>query len=158
VPTPDGRLAVTNLSNSTNVGKVGIWAPTTTRPRLGEITGLRGDVSSLAISPDGRWLAVGTFGACVYIHDLKARSVRGPYGPPAAPDIVMGLAFSRDSRKLAVGPSEDWWHEPQTWFMDPATGKFEPGPMPHLELGLRQVAFSPDGSKLLAASKLHARL
>jgi len=71
-------------------------------------------------------------------------------------DIVTALAFSPDGRRLAVGTSEDWKHAPQVYLVDPETGEFDGDPLPHVEKGLRQVAFNPDGSRLFAASELHA--
>jgi WD40 repeat protein len=60
-----------------------------------------GDVSRMALSPDGRLLAVGGFGGALQIWDAATfQPVRKLAGHKQA---VAGMSFSPDSRLLATG-------------------------------------------------------
>jgi WD40 repeat protein len=121
--------------------------------RLWDLEGERGGVSPLAVrtleshdstgmavvfSPDGRYLAAGWLGGTVTIHDMKTRKLCGTLERVANPSL---LAFSPDSKRIAVGGGIVRLHEP--------TGKLER----ELAVGYSPacLAFSPDGKKVVLA-------
>jgi eukaryotic-like serine/threonine-protein kinase len=112
-------------------------------------------IGSVAFSRDGRRLAVGTFGWTLFLHDLASGTTRKL---PDATDIITALDFSPDGRWLAVGLSDDYNHAPGVRFLDLATGDYDGGLLSHLDGGLRQVAFSPDGGRLFAGSATLVRI
>jgi WD40 repeat protein/serine/threonine protein kinase len=112
-------------------------------------------VNSIALSPDGRYLAVGGFAKLVKVWDLSAKpdgQELPSFEPPAAVDLanVWTVAFSADGKRLAAGSVQPiiWDVEP-----DPATGARKPGRFYSGTGGLRcgALAFSPD-DKLLAGT------
>lgn len=119
---------------------------------------------SVALSADGRWLAV----ACrtwrsgpqgqepVWFEEVQVRAV-GDAGPPAfrheLPDVPSDLTFSPDGARLALAfgnaPLEVWtWRQNEKLpgdFRHPVRDQREPFQHP------TQVAFSPDGRTLVTA-------
>ena len=63
---------------------------------------------SLAISPDGRWMAAGTVSGLVKVGSLA--SPEGCVALPPRTTWVMGLAFSPDSQVLATGGADQQIH------------------------------------------------
>jgi WD40 repeat protein len=145
---PDGtRLATTDTLPPFHVGPspVRVWGTADGKQAL-LLEGHRGTVTSVAFSPDGRWIA-------------STSVVFGPPGKPAVPatlkvwDARMGVArhtfsiptrllgnvaFSADSKRLAATADQGV----KVWEVD--TGKEEP---PFLRLPLvRCIAFSPGGA------------
>jgi WD40 repeat protein len=95
--TPDGRtLAVRNLHKP----EIELF-DATTQQHAGQLTGATGRGHSLAISPDGKWLAAGGGDQTIHLWDLAARrEVRQLRGHRAA---VYALAFSPDGQSLVSG-------------------------------------------------------
>jgi WD40 repeat protein len=98
--TRDGRTLATGSTT------VILWDVTDrARPaRLGEPLSRFG-VSSVALSPDGRTLAAGTFDAKVILSDLTDQTRPFPLGQPLTygSSSVTSVAFSPDGRTLAAG-------------------------------------------------------
>ncbi len=109
------------------------------------LNGNAGPVWSVAFSPDGKTLAMGTDDGTVKLwHPEAGRGVRltltGHTGP------VWSVSFARDGKRMATASDDD---TVKLW--DPATGEERKT----LRLGtpVRAVAFSPDGTRLVTGSR-----
>jgi WD40 repeat protein/serine/threonine protein kinase len=98
---------------------------------------------SLAVSPNGRWLAVGGMDGIIRLRDVKTWTEPPPI--QAHDSCVKALAFSPDSSRLASGS----WNEGlvKVWSI-PAGEQIKS--LPHGE-GTASIAFSPDGHRLVSA-------
>ena len=113
---PDGRLAAvlqlgTNLAVAGASGRDGqvtlfdVSDPALPKFRMAmpAHVGMQGRV---VISPDGRWLAVGAPGQPPHVWDLDAEDIAASeQRPPVSSTGPLALAFSPDSRRLAMGTS-----------------------------------------------------
>ena len=135
--TPDGRtLAVRNLFKP----EVELF-DVSTGQRAGQLTGATGRGHSLAISPDGQWLAAGGGDQTIHLWDLPARrEVRQLHGHRAA---VYALAFSPDGQRLVSGG-----YDGTVRFWDVAP----PEPPVAITNVFGTFAFSPDGRWLVTQS------
>jgi len=109
---------------------------------LGRITGFRGWVMRVAISPDGKTLAAGSDGE-VKLINVKSRRVTGTL--KTRPGMIRALAFSPDGKLLAVGGYQSL----RLW--DPKSRK----PAKDLDGHTGQVtsvAFFRDGRRLVSSS------
>jgi WD40 repeat protein len=141
--TPDSRRLVT-----ADLGTVNVW-DVARRRRLLSIK--RGSpFTSLAISRDGRMLAIGTSGNGTALWDLEhRRHIATLTGPPKPVFTVHSLAFSPDGRTLAAGDDV-----PRIVLWDVAKQrrrKILRGHAQHV-LGL---AYSDDGKVLLSGGRDH---
>ena len=99
---------------------------------------------ALAVSPDGRWVAVGTSTGDIRLHDPG--SGRRVHTAEAVPSGILALAWSADSRQLAVSTEKGDIH---VHAVAPS------GVRPTVQIststsgGLFGLAFSPDGLRLL---------
>src|SRR5262245_55101973 len=119
--------------------------------------------STLALSPDGKRLAVGA-GGTILLHDtvtgkqtLRLSWPRPQPGPDGLPDRppeagVTSVAFSPDGQQLAAGGDG-----PVVRVWEVATGK-PVRQLPAYEAFYRDVAFSPDGQTLAATDGHGVRL
>jgi RNA polymerase sigma factor (sigma-70 family) len=104
-------------------------------------------LSALALSPDGKTLAVATIPVGLHLLDVatgKQLWATRQLGPA----VVMTIAFSPDGRRLAVAGGGNFVH-----LLDARTGKESPSrPAAHRE-AVRGVAFSADGKTLATVSR-----
>jgi WD40 repeat protein len=108
----------------------------------GELSEPKGVVWSLARSPDGALLAAGDDASAVNVWDLAAAKLVRTLD--AHKGRVLGVAFSRDGKRLATGSADQTlivWNV-ESW---------EPLLKYDLPAAVRGVAFSPDGSLVVAA-------
>lgn len=112
------------------------------RPEIVLQTGHSSKVDAVVFSPDGRWIATGSFDNTIKIWDAETgRELRSLNGHTGA---VRALAWSPDGRLLASGGGD---RTVRIW--DVASGR----EMERFEVTdslLEAVAFSPDGQKLAA--------
>ena len=107
-----------------------------------EIDRFAAPATSLAVAPDGRWLAAGSEDGSLHLHDLRTGRVR-PL--PAHGERVTALAFTADGTWLASGCAD---HTARLWRSDDASFRaFDEGGH-----GVEQLAFTPDGRTLLLLS------
>jgi len=146
--TPDGKEVITVSDDKT----IRFWDAATgeplrvLRPPLGR--GNEGRLYALALSPDGRRLAVGGYGAKtsgdIFLIDTASTTVELVL--KGHENVIIALAFSRDGRKLVSGSGDN---TARIW--DVRTGKCVQtlrGP----ENSVYGVAFSPDGRRVLTGS------
>ncbi|MFE5947865.1 trypsin-like peptidase domain-containing protein [Streptomyces sp. NPDC056480] len=107
-------------------------------------------VKSIAFSPDGTTLAIGSDDASVRLWDAKAGKPRASLTGPSG--IVISMAFSADGTAVATGDSSGWV---RLW--EVKTGKLRHTFKQHAS-GVVSVAFSPDGTSLAASSDTTAQL
>jgi len=104
-----------------------------------------GDVKSVVFSPDGRYLAVGTFGgSSVQLIDTSSWQVIRTF--EGHTDLVRSVVFSPDGKLLASGSDDKTI---RLW--DVATGR-EVRTLDGHPWGVTSVAFSPDGHLLASGS------
>ena len=100
------------------------------------------DIRTMALSPDGKTLAVGTQSSGIILWNLEKKSTRATI--TAARRRIDALAFSPDGKTLASaygGDGVDLWDAGN----GQATGQLSFNPRVIL---IRQIAFSPDGKTL----------
>ena len=99
---------------------------------------------SVAISPDGQWVATGTNGGVIRLLDLASGRERARL--QGHESEVTSVAFSPDGRTLASG---SWDKSVRLW--DLASGRERARLQGH-ESGVTSVAFSPDSRTLASGS------
>jgi WD40 repeat protein/serine/threonine protein kinase len=138
---PGGRWIASRGNES-----VKIW-DTATGGLLRTLPGADDEAQSMALSPDGRCLAVGNGDRTIRLWDTAGWTERRTLGPHAAP--VLGLAFSADGAQLAAAYCQWSWTgsagEVKIW--DVATGQPVHSLLGHGG-GACTVAFAPDGRRL----------
>jgi WD domain, G-beta repeat len=97
-------------------------------------------------SPDGRTLASGSVGGLVKLWDVSSGKCRHSLGPSEPRYAIASLAFSPDGLTLASGAICE-----NTKLWDVATGLEKAAPRTEGP-GVREVAFSADGQRLMAAT------
>ena len=150
--TPDGKTLISFSEDKT----IRLWdtetgdLQKTLRPPTGE--GRNGMIFSGALSPDGKILAAGMGlwaeglrDVPVYLFDLVSGELIGTL--EGHEDIISGLDFSQDGKWLASGSSS------RMYIWDMSTIGVNPAPVVILESesGVYDLAFSPDGEKLVSS-------
>lgn len=140
--TPDGRSLVSvSFDKSVRVWDVArgrltaTFRPPSGRRRIGELF-------AVAVSPDGRTIAVAGYYAHAYLIELESgRLVRSLDGHS---NSIESLAFSPDGRQVATASGDG---TARTW--DVKTGRVV-RTFSTRKIRVHQVAYSPDGSRLAA--------
>jgi WD40 repeat protein len=115
-----------------------------TGQNLGTLEGHRGRVSSVAFSPDGRWLEAGSWDGKVKIWDAQTGQNMGTLEGHQCK--VSSVAFSPDGKRLAsAGEADAGGREVTIW--DAATGQVVLTLQGHAG-PVRCVTFSPDNQRL----------
>jgi WD40 repeat protein len=118
---------------------------------LASLPGKAEDLTGVAFSPDGKWLAAGDKDGTVKVWDWAARELRWTLEGHTA--SVNTVAFSPDGRRLVSGSGGDKLNpvrpgEVKLW--DPATGE-ELLSLREGRQRFEQVSFSTDGTRLFGA-------
>jgi len=128
------------LGSVDGTGAMHVWDITTGKEGP-ELPPHSGSSRRMAISPDDETLAIGS-SQNVELWDLKSREVKILSGHQ---NTVLAFAFAPDGRTLATG---DVGGHILLW--DPATGS-KLGEFQGDSVGMRALAFTPDGQKLVSA-------
>lgn len=135
-------MLAAKLPNEANAGRR-VEPPAAGRPELVLQTGHSSTVDAVAFSPDGRWIATGSFDSTIKIWQPETgRELRALSGHSGA---VRSLASSPDGRLLASGGNDKTI---RIW--DVANG----GEVRRLDVQdsiVGAVAFSPDGQRLASS-------
>ena len=155
--TPNGKQVVTvSIDKSARVWDVASGDRTRIF-RLPSGPGDEGSLSSAAISPDGKFLAVsgmppgrGKNGILVYLVYLSTGQIARVY--KGHENIVTSLAFSRDGGRIASSSADK-----TVLVTDVRTNRVLQALKGHTD-AVRQVVFSPDGTRLATAGGDNARI
>jgi WD40 repeat protein len=144
---PDGRTLAAGTGALLESGIVRLWDARTGSLRA-NLTGFRGDVESIAFTPDSRFVVTGSRDGELRTWDsATGRLLRSV----AAQGDVFGVAVSPDGRLVATGTGSAGSGLPgQVSVWDFASGRLIWSQKAHSEQALA-VAFSPDGSILASA-------
>ncbi len=115
--------------------------------RLHQLKGHTELVYALALSPNGQWLASGSFDKTVRLWDLASGQLIKTFaGPAGHQNQVLSVQFSPDQRILASSGSDNvikFWDVPVQGALRQFAGH---------EAEIQAVAVSPDGARLATAS------
>jgi hypothetical protein len=148
--TPDGKILASVGGVDFEYGEAKLWDVVETKGgvALKGRAGLRGHTSTvlcLAMAPDGKTLATGSWDHTVKLWDIapgrEKLTLRGHTG------LVHAVAFSPDGRVLA---SAGWDGVIRLW--DVATGRERAAYRVHADERIHGLAFSPDGRTIASAS------
>jgi WD40 repeat protein len=149
--TPDGKILASVGGSDFKQGEAKLWdvvetEDRTTLKKRADLKGHKRTVLCLAIAPDGKLLATGSWDHSVKLWDIasaKEKRTLGRFG-----DLVHCVAFSPDGQLLA---SAGWEAVIRLW--DVATGRQRAAYQAHADERVHGLTFSPDG-RLLASSSM----
>jgi WD40 repeat protein len=140
---PDGSMLAAGSSD----GKVSLWN------RTGQVSSLGGhsaNVYTVVFSPDGKLLASGGKDKTVKLWDMAAKQQVAAF--PDLPDIVTALAFDPESKRLAVGITDNFDNSKTMVRIFDLASKKATGTLSGSNSRVNSVAFSFDGQTLAAGS------
>jgi DNA-binding beta-propeller fold protein YncE len=123
-----------------------MWDADSGHPFGQPLTGHSGQVTSVALSPDGQRIASGSFDNTVRVWDAATGK---PIGQPLTGHTgwVNSVAFSPDGKRIASGSADN---TVRVW--DAATGHPVGQPLTGHTGTVFSVAFSPDGTRIASGS------
>jgi WD40 repeat protein len=151
--TPDGKQLVSGSNDKT----VRVWdleTGKTVRIIRGESApGDWGVIFAMALSPDGRWLAVGGYlstadrgvASAVRLHDLASGKLEAVL--KGHDNVVYGLAFSPDGKRLISGSGDN------TAIIWDLTKRQQALRLPGHNKSIKAVAFTRDGRRAVTGSE-----
>ncbi|KAI0741060.1 WD40-repeat-containing domain protein [Earliella scabrosa] len=107
-----------------------------------------GSVTSLAVSPDSKWVASGSDDTAIILWDVEGQVMMAHRWPDAHHEIVSDLAFSPDNRYLASAGGDS---KIRIWDVDARNDAPHAVLEGHTET-IHTVLWSPDGTKLVSGS------
>lgn len=99
----------------------------------------------MALSRDGRTLALSSFADVVTLHDPATGETRSTL--PLGPDSILALALSPDGSQIVVGTRAGWVRVAST-----ETGQYLPEPLGRHDAAVENIAWSADGGTVASAS------
>jgi WD40 repeat protein len=145
---PDGKTLAVMSSGTTGSGKIELFDVVTRQSIVSPTIG-KAQFSSMAFSPDGKFMALAGIPGVIHIWDMESRQVASQL--IGEKGLVTGVIFSPDGKTLAsriLIPGANPREKIVLWEMDklqtigqPLTGQDVTGS----EVGLISMAFSPDG-------------
>ena len=137
---PDGATIIVCVNRE---GTIGLWNPVTGKHKK-MIPGDIDRVVSVALSPNGKTIAMGSSDGRIYLRDLD--TIENKITLSGHKRQVWSLAFSSDGKTLASGSFDQTI---RLW--DSHTGEHKKTLMGHTSL-VRSIAFSPDGKTIASSS------
>ncbi|HUN31032.1 MAG TPA: hypothetical protein VMU95_03360 [Trebonia sp.] len=137
-----------SLASASDDGTIALWD---TRGTL--LGGLANSTIAVAVSPNGRTLAVSTrnpTGTVIALYSLPARTLIRYLPVPT----IAALAFSPDGQTLAVAPRNPVLGPVKLYSVASGqlTGSFQTGFGSQVSGGINSIAFSPDGTMLAVSA------